>query len=245
MGEDTEANTIQVSHKDEAKARVAVDVKDRAGLLQKLDTSLNPLDHKKYPTERNIITKKVENKAERNKSSHFGESEMFCLNAAYLRALLSGDCNIDVGDVLSCEPSVLQSMFTNNGMQLCKRPNLFSRDCSRLKFPEDMQALLTSLQLISQLFCSLENPFAHWWQSWKFVENFKRHLAPYITGSGVYLIFDMYYKYTIKSVMWMLRRLVQLWNIIWCDLQPFHPRRLCCPQLTDKQLIHIPYDDLT
>ena len=35
MEEDTEANTIQVSQKDEAKARIEVDAKDRAGLLQK------------------------------------------------------------------------------------------------------------------------------------------------------------------------------------------------------------------
>ena len=34
--EDTEANTIQASHKDEAKARIEADAKARAGLPQKL-----------------------------------------------------------------------------------------------------------------------------------------------------------------------------------------------------------------
>ena len=55
MEEGTEANTIQVPHKDEAKARIEVDAKDMAGLQQKLDTNLNPLDHKEYPTRRNFV----------------------------------------------------------------------------------------------------------------------------------------------------------------------------------------------
>ena len=36
MEEDTEANIIQVSHKDEAKARIEVDAKDSTGVPQKL-----------------------------------------------------------------------------------------------------------------------------------------------------------------------------------------------------------------
>ena len=55
MEEDTEANIIQVSHKDEAKARIEVDAKDRAGVPQKLDTNLYPLDPKEYPTWMNIV----------------------------------------------------------------------------------------------------------------------------------------------------------------------------------------------
>ena len=55
MEEDTEANIIQVSHKDDAKARIEVDAKDRAGVPQKLDTDLYPLDPKEYPTWMNIV----------------------------------------------------------------------------------------------------------------------------------------------------------------------------------------------
>ena len=55
MEEDTEANIIQVSHKDEAKARIEVDAKDRAGVPQKLDINLYPLDPKEYPTWMNIV----------------------------------------------------------------------------------------------------------------------------------------------------------------------------------------------
>ena len=86
------------------------------------------------------ITKKVRNMAERNKSPHFGESEVFYLNAIYpmLRAPLSSDSNINVWDVLSYELApVPPSMFTNDDMRLCKKRNLLSRDCSWLKFPED------------------------------------------------------------------------------------------------------------
>ena len=42
MEEDTEAYTIQVSHTNEAKAKVKVDAKDMAGLPSKFDTRLNP-----------------------------------------------------------------------------------------------------------------------------------------------------------------------------------------------------------
>ena len=60
--------------------------------------------------------------SEINKSSHCGESGVFDLNATYpmVRALVSNDCNIDVGDVLSYElASVSPYMFTNDGMQFC------------------------------------------------------------------------------------------------------------------------------
>ena len=137
----------------------------------------------------NANSKKVENMAQRNKSSHFGESEVFDLNATNPmgRALLSSDCNLDVRDVLSYElASVPPPVFTNDGMRFCKKPNLLSRDCFRLKFPEDMQALLTSLSSISQLFCSLDNPFAHGVRVGDFVENFKRHIASYPTDSDIY-----------------------------------------------------------
>ena len=44
----------------------------------------------------------------------------------------------------------------------------------------------------------------------------------------------MYHECSIKSVTGMPRRLVQVGNIIRCDLQLFHPRRLCCPQLKTR-----------
>ena len=155
------------------------------------------------------LIKKEENMAERNKSSHVGESEVFDLNATYpvVRAPLSSDCKFDVGDVLSGELApVPPSMFTNDGMQLCKIPNLPLSDCPRLKFPEEMLALLTYMSSTSQLFCSKDNLSAHWWHSWRFCEGLKEAYRFVLTDNDVYLIFDMCYGYSIKSVTGMLRR---------------------------------------
>ena len=44
----------------------------------------------------------------------------------------------------------------------------------------------------------------------------------------------MYHECSIQSVTRMPRRLVQVGNIIRGDLQLFHPRRLCCPQLKTR-----------
>ena len=55
MEEDTEANTIQVSHKDEGQGKDCGWCQGRAGLPQKPGTSQNPRDPKKYPTGRNVV----------------------------------------------------------------------------------------------------------------------------------------------------------------------------------------------
>ncbi|KAJ8351728.1 hypothetical protein SKAU_G00232040 [Synaphobranchus kaupii] len=61
--EEEETNTTEVHfyHKEEAKARVIADVKDRAGLRQKLDTCLHPLDPNEHPVESivNITSGKI------------------------------------------------------------------------------------------------------------------------------------------------------------------------------------------
>ena len=175
--------------------------------------------------------------AERNKSPHFEESEVFYLNAFYpmLGAPLFSDSNINVWDVISYELApVPPSMFTNDGMRLCKKRNLLSRDCFWLKFPEDMKSLLAPLSPVSQLFCSLTTHMLNGGTVGDLVETFKKTIASYLTDSDVYLSLYMCYEVCHRDV----QKTVQI-RIIWCDLQLFHPRKLCCPQLETRCNIFI------
>ena len=181
----------------------------------------------------NDITKKVGNMAERNKSPHFEESEVFYLKVIYpmLRAPLSNDSNINVWDVLPYELApVPPFMFTDDGMRLCKKRNLLTRDCSWLKFPEDMKALLAPLSPVSQLFCSLTIHLLNGGTVGDLVETFKKTIASYLTDSDVYLSFYMCYEVFHRDA----QKTVQIRIIIWCDLQLFHTRRFCCPQLETR-----------
>ena len=121
-------------------------------------------------------------------------------------------------------------MFTNDGKRLCKQQNLLSRDCSCLKFPEDMKALLAPLSPVSQLFCSLTIYLLNGGTVGDYVETVKRTIASYVTDSDVYLSFSMCYKVCHRDA----QTTVQIRIITWCDLQLFDPRWLCCPQLKTR-----------
>ena len=43
------SNTCHLQHKEESKSRMEADAKDRAGIRQKLDTCIDPLDPTKHP----------------------------------------------------------------------------------------------------------------------------------------------------------------------------------------------------
>ena len=45
----TGATRVQLYHKEEAKARIQADAKDRAGLRRKLDSCIDPMDSKAHP----------------------------------------------------------------------------------------------------------------------------------------------------------------------------------------------------
>ena len=47
--EETGATRVQLYHKEEAKARIQADAKDRAGLRRKLDSCIDPMDSKAHP----------------------------------------------------------------------------------------------------------------------------------------------------------------------------------------------------
>ena len=47
--EETGATRIQLYHKEEAKARIQADAKDKAGLRRKLDYCIDPMDSKEHP----------------------------------------------------------------------------------------------------------------------------------------------------------------------------------------------------
>ncbi|KAG1651806.1 Zinc finger CCHC domain-containing protein 4 [Nymphon striatum] len=47
--EETGATRVQLYHKEEAKARIQADAKDRAGLRLKLDSCIDPMDSKEHP----------------------------------------------------------------------------------------------------------------------------------------------------------------------------------------------------
>ena len=47
--EETGATRVQLYHKEEAKARIQANAKDRAGLRRKLDSCIDPMDSKAHP----------------------------------------------------------------------------------------------------------------------------------------------------------------------------------------------------
>ena len=47
--EETGATKVQLYHKEESKARIQADAKDRAGLRRKLDYCIDPMDSKEHP----------------------------------------------------------------------------------------------------------------------------------------------------------------------------------------------------
>ena len=53
MGEmeedETGATSVQLYHKEEAKAKIQADAKDRAGLPRKVDSCIDPMDSKEHP----------------------------------------------------------------------------------------------------------------------------------------------------------------------------------------------------
>ena len=62
MGEDETGTTrVQLYHKEEAKARIQADAKDRAGLCRKFDSCIDPMDSKVHPEGSivNIVSRKL------------------------------------------------------------------------------------------------------------------------------------------------------------------------------------------
>ena len=164
-----------------------------------------------------------------------------------LRALLSCDSNINVWEVISYElASVPPSIFTNDGMRLCKKWNLLSGDCSRLKYPEDMKALLTSLSPISQLLCSLDNPFTQWWHSWRFGGEFQETYSFVPKGQWrvPQLLYLLWVQHQVSHMDAQKTGENKKHLLVWSTAFP--PQKVVLSSVRNKmQLIHMPHDDLT
>jgi hypothetical protein len=150
------------------------------------------------------ISKKVETMGASYKSIQIGESNVCELDDIYSRviALLAtcSDRDIDVNDVLSYELApVSTSMLTKDGMRV---------ECGKTK-----SSLKRSLQIEVSLRKTgvadatvIDGSILLWTIHWPedgsgadFIANVKKQIAFFLTNSDVYLIFDRYHDYSIKS----------------------------------------------
>ena len=146
------------------------------------------------------ISKKVETMAASCKSVQIGESKVCDLNAIYSRviALLASDRDIDVNDVLSYELApVPTSMFTKDGMLICKAKSSLKRslqiEVSRRNAGVADVTVIDGSALLWTIHWPEDGSVAD------FIANVKKRIAFYLTNSDVYLIFDRYHDYSIKS----------------------------------------------
>ncbi|KAI9536072.1 hypothetical protein NQZ68_037037 [Dissostichus eleginoides] len=238
--EETNTTKVHLYHKEEAKARVRADTKDRDGLHQKLDTCLHPLDPNTHPGESivnitsgkiapptasvdsavkigeamleqfemtwpegfyNTISSKVKTMATTTKSITIGDSKMYDLNVIYSRtiALFSSDRDVDVKDVLAYELApVPTAIFTEDGMRICKAKSTLKKslqvEVSRRNAGDADVTVIDGSALLWTIHWPADGTVAD------FIDNIKTRLISYLSESDVYLIFDRYYDYSIKSV---------------------------------------------
>ena len=237
--EETGATRVQLYHKEEVKARIQADAKDRAGLRRKLDYCIDPMDSKEHPEGsivnivsgklapasvnvenavmigetmleeyektwpegfNSTISKKVETMAASCKFVKIDDSKVYDLNAIYSRviALLSSDRDVDVNDVFSYELApVPTAMFMKDGMWICKAKSKLKRSLQiEVSWRNAGDADATVIDGSALLWT------VHWPADGSvadFIVNVKKRIASYLTDSDVYLIFDRYHEYSIKS----------------------------------------------
>ena len=245
MGEmeeqETGATRVQLYHKEETKARIQAEAKDRAVLRRKLDYCIDPMDSKEHPEGsivnivsgklapasvnlenavmigetmledyektwpegfNSTISKKVETMAASCKFVKIGDSKVYDLNAIYSRviALLSSDRDVDVNDVFSYElVPVPTAMFMKDGMRICKAKSKLKRslqiEVSRRNAGDADATVIDVSALLWTVHWPADGSVAD------FIVNVKKRIASYLTNSDVYLIFDRYHEYSIKSTM--------------------------------------------
>ena len=234
--EETGATRDQQYHKEEAKARIQADAKDRAGLRRKLDYCIDPIDSKEHPEGsivnivsgklatasvnvenavmigetmledyektwpegfNSTVSKKVEASCQFVK---IGDSKVYDFNAVYSRviALLSSDRDVDVNDVFSYELApVPTAMFMKDGMRICKAKSKLKRslqiEVSRRNAGGADATVIDGSALLWTVHWPADGSVAD------FIVNVKKRISSYLTNSDVYLIFDRYHEYSIKS----------------------------------------------
>ncbi|KAK1892150.1 Protein telomere ends associated [Dissostichus eleginoides] len=149
----------------------------------------------------NTISSKVKTMATTTKSIKIGDSKMYDLNVIYSRtiALFSSDRDVDMKDVLAYELApVPTAMFTEDGMRICKAKSTLKKslqvEVSRRNAGDADVTVIDGSALLWTIHWPADGTVAD------FIDNVKTRLISYLSESDVYLIFDRYYDYSIKSV---------------------------------------------
>ena len=147
------------------------------------------------------ISKKVKTMAITMKSIQVEDTKMYDLNVIYSRviALFCSDRSVDVEDVLAYELApVPTAMFTEEGMRLCKAKSTLKKslqvEVSKRKAGDADITVIDGSALLWTIHWPADGTVAD------FIENVKARLTSYLLESDVYLIFDRYFEYSIKSV---------------------------------------------
>ena len=193
------------------------------------------------------ISKKVETMVASHKSVQIGDSKVYDRNAIYSRviALLSSDRDIDVKDVFSYELApVPTAMFSEKGMRIGKSKHILKRlfqvEVSRRSAGDADITVIDGSALLWTVHWPTDGCVAD------FVVNVKKRIASYLTSSDVYLIFDRYHEYSIKSTtrdgrqtrVMRKRHLLQTTKLL--------AQKVVLSSVENKkQLIQILYDELT
>ena len=223
MEEETGATSVQLYHKEQAKARIQADPMDSKA--DPKGSIVNIVSGKRAPASVNVenalmigetmledyektwpegfnstISKKVETKAASCKFVKIGDSKVYDFNAIYSRviALLSSDRDVDVNDVFSYELApVPTAMFMNDGMQICKAKSKLKRSLQievlRRNAGDADATVIDGSALLWTVHWPADGSVAD------FIVNVKKRIASYLTNSDVYLIFDRYHEYSTKS----------------------------------------------
>ena len=149
------------------------------------------------------IPKKVKTMTSNAKSNTDSVGDKSCvdLNAIYSRVigLLASSQEVDIHDVFSHELApVPTSMFTENGMRIAKNKSVLKNK---------LQVEVSDRNIGSPDVTIIDGSALLWAVHWPeqgtvldFVGNVKKRIAKYLEYSDVYLIFDRYHDFSIKSV---------------------------------------------
>ena len=149
----------------------------------------------------NKISTKVRSMEITSKSINAGDRKMYDLNIIYSRviALLSSHRDIQVKDVFSYELAPIPTaMFTVDGMRICGAKSILKRslqvEVSKRTSGDADVTVIDGSALLWTIHWPVDGTVAD------FIANLKARLHKYLTSSDVYIIFDRYYDYSIKSV---------------------------------------------
>jgi hypothetical protein len=140
---------------------------------------------------------------------------------------------MDIKDLFSYELSpVPASMFTANGMRICK---------AKANLKRKLQSEVSQHDVGVESHTVIDGSALLWTIHWPehgtvgdFVENVESRVAVYLAQSDVYLIFDRYQEYSIKSSARDGRETGASKNIICSEQQSSLLRNLFCVVLTTK-----------